>query len=258
MARRLFGTDRQRERATQQALTTRVENTVAVAFRRQIAGTMRAAADAVRDGAGVVDVVDARSEDLTRLLQRTYTAAANALGGRVLEALKGVHGEHWVRKQEPDLAFQAALQAFITSTVAGRIEDLDNTTKAQLQAIVRRGIAEGETLNAIRDRIRATTPIISGVRAATIARTETHSAAQFGHLQAAVATDLPLVKEWISAQDDRTREDPFDHLGSDGQTVGIALPFDISGDRLMQPGDPNGSPGNVINCRCGAGFLLED
>jgi hypothetical protein len=36
----------------------------------------------------------------------------------------------------------------------------------------------------------------------------------------------------------------------DGQKVGINEMFIVGGENLEFPGDPFGSPGNVINCRC--------
>lgn len=53
--------------------------------------------------------------------------------------------------------------------------------------------------------------------------------------------------EWLSTKDDRTRPD---HLEADGQAVGIDQPFSVGGEMLMYPGDPSGSAGNTINCRC--------
>ncbi len=40
------------------------------------------------------------------------------------------------------------------------------------------------------------------------------------------------------------------HEDADGQEVPIDEPFDVDGEDLDYPGDPNGSDGNVINCMC--------
>jgi len=52
------------------------------------------------------------------------------------------------------------------------------------------------------------------------------------------------VKEWLATADDRTRES---HVEMDGQAAPIDGVFD-NGCRF--PGDPNGPPEEVINCRC--------
>ena len=54
-------------------------------------------------------------------------------------------------------------------------------------------------------------------------------------------------KEWLTARDEKVREA---HWAADGQIVRINEPFEVGGEALMWPGDLNGSPGNIINCRC--------
>lgn len=54
-------------------------------------------------------------------------------------------------------------------------------------------------------------------------------------------------KTWISAQDSDTREA---HSSADGQTVKTDDKFIVGGEKLKYPGDRNGSPENIINCRC--------
>jgi hypothetical protein len=41
------------------------------------------------------------------------------------------------------------------------------------------------------------------------------------------------------------------HIAANGQEVDIDKPFIVMGESLEYPGDPNGSPENVINCHCG-------
>ena len=60
-------------------------------------------------------------------------------------------------------------------------------------------------------------------------------------------------KGWLSTSDDRTRTPPdseFDHVGANGEVVGIDEKFTQTGEDMDYPGDPAGSPGNFINCRC--------
>lgn len=65
-----------------------------------------------------------------------------------------------------------------------------------------------------------------------------------------------MVKTWVAVGDNRTRPA---HAEANGQTVPIDQPFDVGGEKLMFPGDPNGSAGNIINCRCTmrAGILKD-
>lgn len=99
-------------------------------------------------------------------------------------------------------------------------------------------------------------------RSIVIARTETMKAANFGAVQGAKKSGFQMEKEWISARDIRTRRiprDEFSHVAMHGKTVPMDQPFLVpnrngSHDSLMQPLDPKGDAGDVIQCRCTVGF----
>lgn len=66
-----------------------------------------------------------------------------------------------------------------------------------------------------------------------------------------------LKKRWIATADERTRES---HLLLDGEEVNLDEAFS---NELMYPGDPDGDPGEVYNCRCSMetvilGFMDDD
>lgn len=87
-------------------------------------------------------------------------------------------------------------------------------------------------------------------RARTVAVTEVNRAFGFGALAAALRAQQrlgPLLKTWQAKDDSGTRAA---HRRADGQTVPASQPFRVGGEALMAPGDPSGSPSNVINCRC--------
>lgn len=105
-----------------------------------------------------------------------------------------------------------------------------------------------------------------------IARTETGIAANFANSEGAdiLATThkLKLKKQWLSAQDWRTRDfnkpnvELFDHRSMNGKTVEKNKPYEVPSLRrglepLMFPMDPKGSPANIINCRCSEVFITE-
>lgn len=90
-----------------------------------------------------------------------------------------------------------------------------------------------------------------------IARTETTAAANYSALQSGRIAGVPLDKVWISAIDSRTRRPPkseFNHLIMNGVKVDqdddFDVPFNGGFQKMAFPGDPRGSAGNVINCRC--------
>ncbi|MCP4975355.1 MAG: hypothetical protein GY931_04265, partial [Maribacter sp.] len=90
-------------------------------------------------------------------------------------------------------------------------------------------------------------------QAARIARTEATAAANYGASIAGRSSRIMLEKEWISSNDPRTRrrpDDKYDHIEVDGQKVPEEGLFNVQGDLIRFPGDPEGRPGNIINCRC--------
>jgi len=132
------------------------------------------------------------------------------------------------------------------------IEDLIKAVQLQLQGM-------GTVVN-IRDAIYnvvSRSQQFYKWQALRIARTETTSASNFSAIKTAEQSELALTKTWISAQDDRTRRFPFDHLDMNGQDQEFNKPFFVGGEEIEYPGAPNASAGNVINCRCTIGFTAK-
>lgn len=76
-----------------------------------------------------------------------------------------------------------------------------------------------------------------------------------------------LKKRWITAQDERVRpsgtyphqsKERWNHRNANNQVREVNEPFIVSGEDLMFPRDPNGSAGNVINCRCQSVPFMEE
>jgi uncharacterized protein with gpF-like domain len=89
-----------------------------------------------------------------------------------------------------------------------------------------------------------------------IARTTMTGASNAGSYEAWKQSEVVKGKAWISAlQPGRTREA---HSAAHGQTVGLNEMFLVDGENLMYPGDPQGSPGNIINCLCAAIAVVEE
>jgi len=106
--------------------------------------------------------------------------------------------------------------------------------------------------NAIANRIGGQNSVS---RAMTIARTETHKAANVSQYTRAesAATDsgLDVVVEWISTNDGRVRDS---HKNANGQTRPMGQPFNVGGESMKYPSDPTASAENTINCRCVLGY----
>jgi HK97 family phage portal protein len=138
--------------------------------------------------------------------------------------------------------------------LAGQVTE---TTYQAIRDALAAGVDAGEGIDPIAQRIRDVFDEADSSRARLIARTEVISA--YNGSTALVGQQLPADtvagREWIAVQDDRTRAD---HADADGQVVGVDEPFDVGGEQLDYPGDPNGSPENICNCRCTLALLTPD
>lgn len=80
-------------------------------------------------------------------------------------------------------------------------------------------------------------------------------------IEAVKSLQIPgMVKEWISAKDDRVRtlentNGDADHEAMDGVEASLDEKFSVPPDTSMDgPGDPSAPPEQIINCRCALGF----
>ena len=122
---------------------------------------------------------------------------------------------------------------------------VNKTTAEALRATLGEGVAQGEDLGEIRERITEVYDQAQDFRAETIARTEVGAAQNFGRT-AEMENQGVEKKVWIAIFSN-TRED---HADADGQIVGTDETFLVGGESLEYPGDPAGSAGNTINCQC--------
>lgn len=132
-----------------------------------------------------------------------------------------------------------------------------NTDIKQLKKIIHEGLEDKRTLAEIAKTIDSKYNPKSGDfmnrwRANTISRTEIGKAANSTSHNYIEIVGVPS-RMWITAMDEKVRsyaDSPYGHLEANGQEQPMKSPFIVSGEQLMYPGDPNGSAGNVINCRC--------
>jgi SPP1 gp7 family putative phage head morphogenesis protein len=138
--------------------------------------------------------------------------------------------------------------------VLAAIEDRENKISgagekihADLRKELGEAIAQGETMDEIKARIRKTFNDMSENRVEMIARTETTRAWNKGSLEAARQNPNVGQKQWVAANDARTRPE---HSAAHGQTVDKDEDFEVGGESCEGPGDPNLSAEQSINCRC--------
>ncbi len=217
-------------------------------FEQEMKGVLKAFDEG---GPDEVDIyLDENAREWSKTLTAVYMTVMKAFGDSVYRALVGKSSNDSLQQKQDDVfdVFNEAVQNFISTTVANKVVNINETTKKLIKDIVEAGFEEQLTVPEIRDKIEELylEQIIPN-RSMVIARTEVISASNAGSRYAAKQTGLELEKEWVATADDRTRDT---HAEVDGQRVPIDEPYFVGGSELMFPGDPNGEPGEVIQCRC--------
>jgi HK97 family phage portal protein len=195
------------------------------------------------------------SPHLSKILESNYRLILNDFGGDVLAAFKS--DSNLIETKGVQEQFLVWSNRWIKEQLPKRLDLIWGSTDKKLNKVVADSLDElssqSETLDSqklskmIRDKYQPMTK----TRSLTIARTETTIAASEGSLGAATEMSVimgqPLLKQWVSVSDDRVRDS---HLAMNGIEAEITEDFDVGGEAMSGPGDPDASPENVINCRC--------
>jgi len=119
--------------------------------------------------------------------------------------------------------------------------------KQNFQAQILQGILQGETIKEIAKRVATGTTKKDKIAALRNARTAITSAENAGRLDSYIRAQklgMNIAKVWESTNDERTRDS---HRKLDGEKRAVGERFSNG---LMYPGDANGSPDELYNCRC--------
>jgi uncharacterized protein with gpF-like domain len=130
------------------------------------------------------------------------------------------------------------------------VQQISDTTRDQIFKVLSQAAEEGWSNDDIVKQLKA--PEIPAYRARLIARTELGKGAFFGRKLAADDSEWEIEKEWIAANDHRTRHS---HRAVDGDVIDVDGKFAVSTpkggtDYMLGPGDPTASAANLCNCRC--------
>ncbi len=125
-----------------------------------------------------------------------------------------------------------------------------------MRKVLTAAITEGDSLAVKMDKLlKASDDLfyeMSKSRAELIARTESCTTMNAASLELYKAEQIEM-KEWISVQDDRTRDA---HLIMDGVVIPMSDRFEVpatsqsEGALMMYPGEATAPAGQVCNCRC--------
>jgi hypothetical protein len=136
---------------------------------------------------------------------------------------------------------------------ADLIKGLTQNAAAQVNGVIQRAFLGGQSMTDILKNLGSAmgedSPFADRVvRAATTEILRVHSIASQASLEQAAERHKDLKKQWqhINA----ARVPRVSHIIADGQIREVTEAFEVDGEQLMYPRDPNGSPENTINCHC--------
>jgi len=181
------------------------------------------------------------------------------LEGVMTDGVNTMRDEFGFRFDVPNIG----AQEWFTEYALEFASPINGTTAGLVEEVIAMGVDEGWSIDAMADHLEEVFRQMAygdvdpedlawfedrmvPYRAEAIARTETMRAENFGNEE--LMRDWGVEqKEWLATPDERVREA---HWDANGQVVGIDEPFIVDDEELDYPGDPAGSPGNTINCRC--------
>lgn len=239
----------------QTRLMDKLERSFALSVRREKNRFVEAQANYYKRTRQLSDVLLTEHEiKLKAIFRKHYGRTLRVFSGdtiRNLPTAKSIYGYEKKRS-----LFDLLLSEWVNEQGAQRVKNVARTTYKDLRKVLLAGIESEEPAGGIIKRLLQVRAF-SAFRAATIARTEVHSAAMFASKRTAqiIAQDvgITILKRWVPALDERTR---FSHKAMrNHKPVGMEASFKVGRpdgghDSMDRPGDPSGSAGNVINCRC--------
>lgn len=146
------------------------------------------------------------------------------------------------------------LTAKVFAQTGSQITEISRTTQGNVMAIIKESYEQGLSIPDTAKAIKVGMKEASTVRATLIARTEMAGAVNGGSLAAVQIVDSAtggggMHKVWLTAEGAHfPRHEEYD--GLDEQQRPLEGAFEVGGASLMYPGDPDGPPEEVCNCRC--------
>lgn len=151
-----------------------------------------------------------------------------------------------------------AVRRFLKEHIDRSIRVPNETTRRQLRIAIADAWQAGAGKAGIERAIEDVFDVRRG-NVATIARTEVVPALNFSAIEGYKQTGVVRELVWLTARDDVVRgnkdSDEWFHTEMDGQVVRVGDLWQVPRrggvpESLRYPGDPQGTPGNIINCRC--------
>lgn len=187
------------------------------------------------------------NEDIAATISRMYVEVGITTGNLTLREINQSASK--VTKARGfgfDARWQSSiLQYFREYLLDSAVVPITETTKEQIRKIMEEAELNGWSIDKIIYELQSSS--ITDARARLIVRTELNKATFFGRKLGEEESEWETNKEWIAANDHRTRSD---HRQVDGTVIDEEQNFIVGGEPMEGPGDPKASAKQNCNCRC--------
>ncbi len=179
------------------------------------------------------------------MIQSVFDVEKYASEGKLDTKLLGVRPSKWSRKAS---YFESLTGKYVEIDEA-KAQQIINSTERGLEKATTDATTVEEFMDVVGDKYYS----YEKSRSSTIGITEASGAFNYGAIGTVSDEALAEFKIWCCAFSN-SREW---HEEADGQTVPVEEMFDVDGEDMFCPGDPDGSDENVINCQCWLDFTNE-
>lgn len=225
---------------------------------KDMADAMKGKTDARVIEYALLKVVDDSMPVIKKTISRHIKYTVEDFGSMVFNEAKSVfHSIETKQTREWD----AWAKRYVEKRSGQAIGQIEDTTRKQVsrtvKRLVERAVIDGDSTQEIANELSDEFQSLGKSRAKLISRTEVAAASNNSSLEAVKSMKIPnMMKEWVSAQDDRVRDggkdgDGPDHEHMNGVSIGLEEKFSVPPDAEMDgPGDTSAGAGQVCNCRC--------
>ena len=199
--------------------------------------------------------VDKNAEKYARKFNNYYVDAVQKAGEAGVEATKGkllpLDLVYEAKQEEEVFIVTAEIRKELTKMILESGTQIAKTTLTKIERMMEKAMKEGWTVEELTQNLFERLDGLALSRSRTIANTEMAKVENWGQLEGYKQSELVELKGWLSAFLPTTRDT---HAEADAyyseHPIPLGDPFEVGGELLQYPGDPAGSPGNVIECKC--------
>lgn len=227
---------------TEQALFVEMSAILRAGIRLHVARNSIISRDYIRERGG---------QTLLRFYRKIYVDQFRAVTDAMRQAKAA-------RPRDTQSDFLRSQVDWLRSDATSTIDEISDNLASDIHDLVADMVAQGRSTDRITDEITQLAPELSQTRAATIARTETHTSALAAIDETIQYKNISIqTKTWWTAGDGRVRPS---HAAMHGTTIANDEPFSLNGGDMMYPGDDSLGAGaeEIVNCRCSVLYQTED